>query len=100
MSHSQTKQVNGHVFNPGKNDVSQADPTKVALKAAKVAVYREKKPTIYFICLGNEGLPTKECIHSFYTVGDLSKHFKRKHIGYTKEGDRPPCKALPSGTGQ
>ncbi|ORY04198.1 hypothetical protein BCR34DRAFT_491779 [Clohesyomyces aquaticus] len=59
---------------------SQLSLNKNALEAAKVAVYKEKRPTICFICLGNQSLPADVRTHAFYTLGDLSKHFKRKHL--------------------
>ncbi|OCK87101.1 uncharacterized protein K441DRAFT_501355, partial [Cenococcum geophilum 1.58] len=50
------------------------------LEAAKVSIYSERRPKIYFLCLGNKKLPIKEHIFLFYTLGNLSKYFKRKHL--------------------
>src|SRR6266480_4915970 len=69
----------------------QLDLDKEAIEAAKVSVYKEKRPTICFVCLG-ENLPMDQRIRSFYTSGDLSKHFKRKHLEFIKEGDSLGCK--------
>jgi hypothetical protein len=46
-----------------------------ALDRAKLSVYQEKRPTICFLCLGNQNLPMSKRICSFSTPGDLSKHF-------------------------
>ncbi|KAF2193597.1 C2H2 finger domain protein [Zopfia rhizophila CBS 207.26] len=67
------------------------DPPDKALEAAKVSVYKEKRPTICWVCLGNEGLPIKDRIHSFYTPGDLTKHFNKKHLKKVREGECFKC---------
>ena len=36
---------------------SQLEDEEEALEAAKVSVYKEKRPRVCFLCLGNEGLP-------------------------------------------
>lgn len=61
------------------------------LEAAKVSVYKETRPRICFVCLGNENLPTDARTYSFHTSGDLSKHFKRKHLQHIKEGESLEC---------
>ncbi|OCK73338.1 hypothetical protein K432DRAFT_420771 [Lepidopterella palustris CBS 459.81] len=67
------------------------NPDNEALEAAKVSVYKDERPTICFLCLGNNKLPTQSRIYSFYTSGDLSKHFKRKNLQYIKEGNQLRC---------
>lgn len=47
------------------------------LKEAKEVFNKEKRPTICFICLGNEALTTRKRAYRFSSPGDLSKHFKR-----------------------
>jgi hypothetical protein len=64
---------------------SQSEYEEKALEAAKVLVYKETRPKICFICLGNKTLATVSRIYSFYTPGDLSKHFKRKHLKHAKD---------------
>ena len=59
-----------------------------ALEAAKVLVYSKKRPKIYFLYLGNENLLIKQRIYSFYTLGNLSKYFKRKHLINIREGEK------------
>ncbi|KAF2241321.1 hypothetical protein BU26DRAFT_511433 [Trematosphaeria pertusa] len=89
---SRPKRLSGRITPPGKNeDNAQLDLDEKALEAAKVAVYKETRPRICFVCLGNENLPTELRTYSFYTLGDLSKHFKRKHLQYIKEGDQLGC---------
>ncbi|KAF2184228.1 hypothetical protein K469DRAFT_781492 [Zopfia rhizophila CBS 207.26] len=65
-------------------DPPAVNPLYKALEAAKVSVYKEKRPTICFVCLGNKKLPITERTQPFYTSGDLSKHFKRKHLRRVK----------------
>ncbi|KAF2195917.1 hypothetical protein K469DRAFT_682150 [Zopfia rhizophila CBS 207.26] len=67
------------------------DPLDKALEAAKVLVYKEKRPTICWIYLGNEGLLIKDRIYSFYTPGDLTKHFNKKHLKKVREGECFKC---------
>src|SRR5256885_776687 len=66
-------------------------PLVAALEAAKVSVYKEKRLTIYFICLGNEKSPIEKRIYSFHTLGDLSKHFKQRHLIKIKGGVGVGC---------
>ncbi|ORX95447.1 hypothetical protein BCR34DRAFT_498454 [Clohesyomyces aquaticus] len=54
-------------------------------------MYKDTRPKICFLCLGNDKLLTQSRIYSFYTLGDLSKHFKRKHLQHIKERDRLRC---------
>lgn len=51
-----------------------------ALAAAKRSVYNDHRPKVCFVCLGNDRLPTLSRVYAFHTPGDLSKHFKRKHL--------------------
>jgi hypothetical protein len=41
-----------------------------------------------FLCLGEQSLLFEKRIYKFASPGDLTKHFKRKHLAYIKEGDR------------
>ena len=59
-----------------------------ALEVAKVLVYSKKRLKIYFLCLGNENLLIKQRIYLFYTLGNLSKYFKRKHLANIREGEK------------
>jgi len=68
-----------------------ANPLHAALEAAKVSVYKEKRPTICFMCLGNEKSPIEKRIYSFHTLGDLSKHFKQRHLAKIKGGEGVGC---------
>jgi hypothetical protein len=59
---------------------------------------KRERPWRYFVYVGValflllDDPYIKELIHEFYTLGDLSKHFKRKHLAYIKEGDLLECK--------
>lgn len=93
MLPSRLKRQSSSVTPTGKSqDSSQIDLGSKALEAAKVSVFREKRPKICFCCLANPNLPIETRVYEFYTPGDLTKHFKRKHLRYIKEGDRLSCK--------
>jgi Protein of unknown function (DUF3435) len=68
-----------------------ADPVNEELNKAMLSVYKEKRPTICFLCLGRETLPINKRVYSFSTPGDLSKHFKRKHLLRIKKGQPIEC---------
>ncbi|KAF2844244.1 hypothetical protein T440DRAFT_436700 [Plenodomus tracheiphilus IPT5] len=70
---------------------SQLECEEEALEAAKVSVYKEKRPKVCFLCLGNERLPLAQRIRPFSTPGDLSKHFGRKHLKHIKSGKGLSC---------
>lgn len=78
--------------NVGPPVKSQLEFDEEALEAAKVAVYKEKRPKICFLCLGDEELPLEDRIYPFSSPGDLSRHFRRKHLNHFKEGERLSCK--------
>jgi len=77
----------------GKSKQSEAvvNPLAAALESATVAVYKEKRPTICFMCLGNENNPIEKRIYLFGTSGDLTKHFKRRHLAKIQEGQEVWC---------
>ena len=69
-------------------------PEDEALKAAMLSVYIKnpnERPTICFLCLGNEKLAFNTRVYSFSRPNDLTKHFKRKHLEHVKEGDPIGC---------
>ncbi|CAI9635546.1 unnamed protein product [Alternaria burnsii] len=70
---------------------SQLRYDEEALEAAKVSVYKDERPKICFLCLGNERLPLAQRIHSFSTPGDLTKHFGRKHLRNIKSSEGLSC---------
>lgn len=72
--------------------LSAAEVEKRALDAAMLSVYTEKRPTICFMCLGEQNLQFEKRTRSFASPGDLTKHFKRKHLANIKGGDRIRCK--------
>jgi hypothetical protein len=69
-----------------------ADTEKQALSAAMLLVFTEERPTICFICLGEASLPFEKCVYSFTSPGDLTKHFKQKHLSNIRRGDWIGCK--------
>jgi hypothetical protein len=71
--------------------LAAAEAEKQALSDATFLVYTEKRTTTCFICLGEQSLPFKKRTYKFASPGDLTKHFKRKHLAHIKKGDRPKC---------
>ncbi|KAG9228087.1 hypothetical protein BJ875DRAFT_390160 [Amylocarpus encephaloides] len=51
-------------------------------------VFTKKRTTTCFLYLGEHSLPFEKRTYKFTSLGDLTKHFKRKHLAYIKEGDR------------
>lgn len=70
---------------------SRPEPDEQAFESAKVSVFKEKRPKICFLCLGNPELPLAKRIYSFSTPGDLSKHFGRKHLKHIKDSKQVSC---------
>ena len=68
-----------------------ADVEEQAISAAMLLVFKEKRSTICFVCLGEQSLPFEKRVYPFASPGDLTKHFKRKHLSNIK-GDRIGCK--------
>ncbi|KAG9242863.1 hypothetical protein BJ878DRAFT_577054 [Calycina marina] len=64
-----------------------------ALKAAMISTFTERRPCGCFYCLGRECLSFEKRVYSFKTRGDLTQHFKRKHLSHINEGERPQCNA-------
>ncbi|KAH7119589.1 C2H2 finger domain protein [Dendryphion nanum] len=90
---SRVKRSHECVATPGKGrDDHGPGPIAVALEAAKVSVYKEKRPTICFVCLGDESVPAEQRLHSFSTSTDLSKHFKRRHLAYIGKAESFTCR--------
>jgi hypothetical protein len=76
----------------GATQLVATDPDEQALNEAMLSVFQEKRPTICFICLGRQGLPLQKRVYAFATPGDLTKHFKRKHLaGELKEEQLIEC---------
>jgi hypothetical protein len=69
-----------------------AEAEKQTLSDAMLLVFTEKRTTTCFLCLGEERLLLVKHISKFASLGDLTKHFKRKHLAHIKEGDRLKCK--------
>lgn len=89
MNSARTKQRKEKVTTHVK---TQSECEKEVLEAAKISVFKEWRPRICFMCLGEERLPTKDRTYSFYTSGDLTKHFKRKHINNIGAEEFLSCK--------
>jgi hypothetical protein len=88
----QPKRLSRCITAPDKSEEDfQLDANKETLEAAKVLVYKDKRPTICFLCLGKENLPLEDRVHSFSSPSDLTKHFKRKHLAHLNEEDCSGC---------
>ncbi|KAH8663686.1 hypothetical protein BGZ60DRAFT_565713 [Tricladium varicosporioides] len=74
-----------------------AKTEKQALSDAMLLVFTEKRTTTCFLCLGEQNLPFKKRTYKFASPGDLTKHFKRKHLAHIKEGDELRCKVCQIG---
>ncbi|KAH8759530.1 hypothetical protein F5882DRAFT_431795 [Hyaloscypha sp. PMI_1271] len=77
--------------------LAAAEAEKQALSDAILLVFTEKRTTTCFLCLGEQSLPFEKRTYKFASPGDLTKHFKRKHLAHIKEGDRPKCKVCRMG---
>jgi hypothetical protein len=77
--------------------LAAAEAEKQALREAMLLVFTEKRTTTCFLCLGEQSLPFEKRTYKFASPGDLTKHFKRKHLAHIKEGDRPKCKVCRMG---
>jgi hypothetical protein len=79
-----------------KSEEEPQSPSKILhkrqLDMAMISVYKERRPKICFICLGNEKLPIGKRVYSFHTPGDLSKHFRRTHLSNLGKDEQIECK--------
>ncbi|KAF1814282.1 hypothetical protein P152DRAFT_465179 [Eremomyces bilateralis CBS 781.70] len=71
---------------------ASAEPMEKEIEAAMLSVFKEKRPTICFLCLGNVALPLTTRVYSFSIPSDLSKHFRRKHLSNIRDGERIDCR--------
>lgn len=87
---------------PKQGRPKQSPPHASLMDAAMVSVFvRNKKdrPRRCFLCVGKaRSLPpedplVEEFIHEFYTSGDVSKHFRRKHLKNLSDNDSSDCPA-------
>ncbi|KAH9903876.1 C2H2 finger domain protein [Xylariomycetidae sp. FL2044] len=73
------------------------DPVSTARLSVIVRNNRER-PRRCFICIGAalhlepDDPRIEDLIHEFYTSGDLTRHFKRKHLSLFKLDSAPECK--------
>ena len=77
--------------------LAAAEAEKQALSDAVLLVFTEKRTTTCFLYLREQSLPFENCTYKFASLGDLTKHFKRKHLAHIKEGDRLECKVCQMG---
>ncbi|RJE22917.1 hypothetical protein PHISCL_04765 [Aspergillus sclerotialis] len=59
------------------------DDTVLSLRQAMETLRiksKNKRPTVYFLCLGNPNLPLNERIAKHTTPDSLTRHFLRKHV--------------------
>ena len=54
-------------------------------------MFKEKRPRVCFLYVGNEKLPLAQRIYPFSTLGDLSKYLRRKHLSHIKSGESVSC---------
>lgn len=75
----------------GPPPIMANDASDEALTKAMLSVFRDKRPTTCFLCLGHEKLPMHKRVHNFATPGDLSKHFRRRHLSTSGEWEDKKC---------
>lgn len=61
------------------------------IEEAKLSVRTQKRPQLCFLCVGNEGLPHRDRVKRYATVGSLSRHFRR-HVTKLKMDKQIDCK--------
>ena len=83
--------VKPKIITPTEGDQAVTDPAKQAIETAMLSVFKEKRPTICFLCLGNENLHLAKRVCSFSTPSDLGKHFRR-HLSKIEDGEKIECK--------
>jgi hypothetical protein len=64
--------------------LAAAKAEKQALIDAMVLMFTGKRTTTCFLCLGEQSLPFEKRTYKFASLGDLTKHFKRKHLAHIK----------------
>ena len=62
------------------------------LDEAMVSVFQEKRPTIYFLCLAKKKLALDKRVYHFVTLGDLSKHFRYRHLENIGDDNTIECR--------
>ncbi len=77
--------------------LAAAKAEKQAFSDAMLLVFTEKRTTTCFLCLGEESWPLEKRTYEFASTGDLTEHFKRKHLAHIKEGDQLQCKVCRMG---
>jgi hypothetical protein len=73
-----------------KEDAEISEAAK-ALERAKASLYKEKRPKICFICLGNQKLPIGKRTHEFHTPAALTKHFRGGHLSKLPQQGEIKC---------
>ncbi|KAH6974005.1 hypothetical protein EDB80DRAFT_595661 [Ilyonectria destructans] len=78
-------------------DAPAESPLHVAMMSIFVKTERER-PRRCFVCVGKalslapDDAAVEDLIREFYTAGDLSKHFRRRHLSNLRDGDGIYCK--------
>jgi hypothetical protein len=73
------------------DDENILSPQDKALEAAMLSVFKDTRPTLCFLCVGNTALPLDERIRLFSSPGNLSVHFKRRHLSNIRDGETIEC---------
>ena len=94
---SSTRRTSPEPSTETRLQLSAAEAEKQALRDAMLLVFTEKRTTTCFLCLGEPSLPFEKRTYKYASPGDLTKHFKRKHLAHIKEGDRLECKVCRMG---
>jgi hypothetical protein len=77
-------------------DPPAGSPVYIAVMSVFVKTKKER-PTRCFVCVGkalslaSNDPRVKDLIREFYSSGDLSKHFRRKHLSNLQDGEEIKC---------
>ena len=74
-----------------KSPNTQASGDQEKLDKAMLSIFQEKRPTFCFLCLARKKLPLDKRLYRFGTPGDLSKHFRRRHLENIRDDDTIEC---------
>ena len=70
---------------------TQAHEKQQQLEEAMLSMFQKKRPTICFLCLAKKKLALNKRVYHFETAGDLSKHFRRRHLENIRDDDAIEC---------
>lgn len=67
------------------------DLDELALETAREELTRERRPLICFMCYGNEKLAIKDRTQRFTSSGNVTRHFRNRHLDKLEDGVSVNC---------